>query len=351
MRLNVLKNLIPAFTAAVLTGALMVASAPSTQALQSRYLNGTFIQIEGATDNWGTTEYNSLLGNLVTVKMDHVILQYVAKSDTHTTFYPKGFTPTADGSTWTQSNPGKDPVGACLAAAKAKGLKVWLGLGWDQTNWFNNNPNTFTPWQLDDAYINKLLEQYDVVIAKDLWTKYKGTYATTIAGFYFAEEIDNVISKQNQYQYYIGHLYNATLAIKTATGKPVMIAPFFIASSHSASNYAVDMSNIVAGTGVDVVAVQDGVGAGNATVTQAQSWFAALKTQFTSQGIGSKLWSDLETFDVNFNPAPISRVADQVNREAPSVAKFTSFTFAQYDTPDFGHTAEFNAYKSWLGVP
>ena len=272
------------------------------------------------------------------VKMDHVIWQWTVDSlpSRKWTYYPTSI------AGYTQHNT-YDAVGTSLAEAKAKGLTVWLGLNWTD-DWWSKGAS-------DDVWLNNEFN-LSKTIAQELWSRYGATYGTTIAGFYMTMEVDNVNFQTTVLQDRMAAVYkNVADYVHTNTGKPVMIAPFFNASAgQDPAAHAAMWGRILATAPVDIVAVQDGIGVGHATVANIAAWLCPLRTAIKTARPSTQLWSDLETNTPGYTSAPVSRVIDQLNAEKTCVDKFTTFSFNHYDSPQQGHAAEFNEWKAYSDI-
>jgi len=300
---------------------------------------GSFIQ-PWLTNGWTSTQWSTELQYMKNVKMDHIIWQWTVDSlpSRMWTYYPT----TMAGFTQTNSN---DAVGISLQQAQIKGMKVWLGLNWTD-DWWNHYANDNT-WLTNEFNISKN-------VAQELWNLYGGQYGNTIAGFYMTMEMDNVNFQTATTQNRMIAVYNDTANyIHTHTGKPVMVAPFFnetYPGSQNATQYATMWGTIVAGAPLDVVAVQDGIGVGHATVATIASWLSPMGTAINNARPATQFWVDLETLDPDFTPAQVSRVIQQIEAEKAYVDKVTTFSFNHYDSPMQGHTTEYNAWKAYTDV-
>jgi hypothetical protein len=294
---------------------------------------GSFFQPALVT-NWTAENFATEFQYMKDVKMDHVIWQWTVDSlpVLKWTYYPttmKGFTQIT----------AYDAVGVSLEQAQAKGLKVWLGLNWTD-DWWKHYAN-------DEAWLkNEFTISQNT--AQELWNRYGSQYGSTIAGFYLTMEVDNVNFQTTVAQNRMKTVYKDTADyIHTQTGKPVMVAPFFNANlGQDAQTYAAMWGEIIATAPIDVVAVQDGIGVGHATVANIGDWLEPLRTAIKAARPSTQLWSDLETMVPNA-PASVSRLIEQLNAEKAYVDKFTTFSFNYYDSPQQKHAAEYADWKAY----
>ena len=297
---------------------------------------GSFFQ-PYLTDSWTATNFATEFQYMKNVKMDHVIWQWTVDSKNMWTYYPTAM------SGFRQHN-SYDAVGVSLAQAQARGLKAWLGLNWTD-DWWTKYANDNT-WLTDQFTISK-------AAARELWTRYGAQYGSTIAGFYLTMEMDNVNFRTTTAQGRMAAVYaDAANYIHANTGKPVMIAPFFNSSAgQNAAQYASMWGYIVGQAPLDVIAVQDGIGVGHATLSNIASWLAPLRTALKNARPATEFWSDLETMNPDhtrgFVSAPASRLIQQVETEKPYVDKITTFSFNHYDSPQQGHATEYGQWKAY----
>lgn len=183
---------------------------------------GSFFQPD-LVANWTATNFATEFGYMANVKMDHAIWQWTADSTPTKmwTYYPTTM------SGFTQHN-ATDAVGLSLAQAQAKDLKIWLGLNWND-DWWSKGGNDNT-WLMNQFAISNQ-------VAQELWNRHGGQYGGTIAGFYMPMEVDNVTFSASGAQTNIIGVYRDTAAyIHNATGKPVMVSPFFVENAAGGLN-------------------------------------------------------------------------------------------------------------------
>jgi hypothetical protein len=299
----------------------------------AQLLDGGFFQ-PSLVVNWTDTRFSAEYDAMKEVAMNHVIWQWTVDSKSKQAYYPT----TLPGFSWISS---KDLVEISLKEAKKKGLKVWLGLNWSD-DWFKNYANN-EKWLTNEVSLSKSIVQ-------ELWRQYGDTYANTIAGFYLPMEVDNLNFQDEEKQKRIAKAYKEiTEAIHSTTAKPVMIAPFFNQTTgQGILKYADMWGDILKIAPIDVIALQDGIGCGHASVSTIGKWLDAFGTKIREVRPATQLWSDLETFTPELASAPIERVISQIHAERKYVSKFTSFSFNHYDSPNNGHAEQFRQYKEYV---
>jgi hypothetical protein len=164
-------------------------------------------------------------------------------------------------------------------------------------------------------------------------------------------EIDNVAFNSSIAQERMSVAYtDLANYIHSTTGKAVMVAPYFIENDRNGltpSKYASMWGKILVSAPIDVIALQDGIGAGNSSIRTVAQWFSAMRTSIKKTRPTTQFWSDLETMTTNYTPASVSRVLQQLAVEKPYVDKFTTFSFNHYDSPQQGYTSNYNAWKRY----
>lgn len=319
--------------AAALAVPATAASAAPTCTTTPR-IDGSFIQ-PALVDGWTSTQLASEFTTLTNACITSQVIQWTADTKASTTIYPSSL------SGYTQ-NTSTDVVSRVLTAADSAGVSEYLGL---QTNddWWNTYANS-TTWLNNEATKANAL-------ADDLYAKY-GSH-TSFAGWYLPFEVDNWnftstaswSAMSTFYTTIANHLHALT------PGKPVIISPFFnTAGGQTSSQWTTMWSSILASAPIDVIALQDGVGAGHATTGQLATWFAATKSAITSARPATKLWADSETFNPDFTPMSISQLVADLNAVAPYVGKTLSFSYDHYQSPLVVPAVYDTTYRNYLST-
>lgn len=326
--------------AALIAGAALAAAlaVPATAAVAAPTctttprIDGSFIQ-PALVDGWTSSQLTSEFATLTNACITSQVIQWTADTKASTTIYPSGLTG------YTQ-NTSTDVVSRVLTAADTAGVSEYLGL---QTNddWWNTYAN-------DATWLNGQATKANA-LADDLYAKY-GTH-TSFAGWYLPFEVDNwnfttTASWSAMASFYTtiaNHLHALT------PGKPVIISPFFnTAGGQTSSQWTTMWSSILGSAPIDVIALQDGVGAGHATTAQLATWFAATKSAITSARPTTKLWADSETFNPDFTPMSISQLVADLNAVAPYVSKTLSFSYDHYQSPLVVPAVYDTTYRNYL---
>jgi hypothetical protein len=327
-------------------------------------LNGSIIQpwlpeewMEKAGGNL-EAHWREELSYMASLKMDHIILQWTIDNTPESTNEPThppphAFYPTTKISV---QQPEIDSVHALLVAAKSANFDVWLGLIWN-LEWEEK-------YASDPVWLAK---QFGLAKtnATELWDNYRGDFSETIAGFYMPFEMDNEQFVKADAEKQMTSHYSELLDHVHGLGKPLMIPPCFNENvGQAADEYAKMWGRILGAAPVDVLALQDSIGAADydedgklkqhCSVETIACWMRLLEVEVGKASPKTALWSDLETFiDTKKKvdpivPAPISRVIKQLKQEHLFVRRFTSFSFNHYDSPKKGFKKEFDEYKKYV---
>lgn len=295
-------------------------------------IDGSFVQ-PGLVDGMSSTQLSTQFTTLTNACITSQVVQWAADTKNNTTVYPSGLAGYSQ-------NTATDVVGRALTAADTANVTEYLGL---QTNddWWNVYGN-------DSVWLNSEATKANA-LADDLYAKY-GTHSS-FSGWYLPFEVDNwnftsSASQTNMANFYTtvaNHLHALT------PGKPVIISPFFNTSGgQTSSQWTTMWQSILATAPIDVVALQDGVGAGHATTGELATWFAATKTAITNARPTTQLWADSETFSPDFTPMPIGQLVADLNAVAPYVSKILSFSYDHYDSPSQVPAVYDTTYRNYL---
>ncbi|MFB3896385.1 MAG: DUF4434 domain-containing protein [bacterium] len=311
-----------------------------------RGLDGAFFQIDKNNANWSLIRWGQDLAAMRAVNMNTVICAYAVFDSS--AFYP--------GCSLSGVTVLGQPLDKILTIADTTGMTVHLGLVYEAA-WWNNEANT--------TYLDTITEKNKTVI-NELYALYNSH--SSWQGWYIPTETDNWTtrlesSRQNLVNHYLRPVSDYCHA-KDST-KIVSLAPYF--------NYqlAMDptswkgwwMSTLSEATSLDLIMLQDGVGAQAKNYTSSSSYFIQVTAYFSAvkQATDSThriLWSDLEIFSdtSTWQSASIDRITTQIDLENPYVANFTCWEFPYYMSPNKGVTqsllySNYSAYINGIDIP
>jgi len=242
-------------TAALVAAAIVlpVTSASATDPCDTApRLSGTFVQ-PALIDGWTNTQLNTEFGHLDDACIDTHILQWTADSGAHTAIFDTGL------AGYTQ-NTTTDVVDRLLSKAETWDKSVIVGLQVNQ-EWFSKGVSDLT-WLDGQADVA-------IALADELYDNY-GNYES-FDGWYLPFEVDN-LNFQTQTQWdRLGAFYNEVIdhLHTLSPGLPVVVAPFYndgLGGTITPATWEDMWESILGDADIDIIALQDGVGAGHAAV-------------------------------------------------------------------------------------
>ncbi|MBO0867717.1 MAG: DUF4434 domain-containing protein [Micromonosporaceae bacterium] len=304
-------------------------------------LSGSFIQPD-LVDSWTNTQIANEDTKLKNACITTQILQWTADSKNHTATYDTGLT----GYTWNTSTDVPDRL---LSHAESAGIDAYVGL--------QINDDWWTKYADDTTWLSKEAT-FSEQLADEVYANY-GPY-DSFAGWYLPFEVDNDHFQTTTEQDNLARFYATVIGYLHSTfGRPVVISPFFNANLGGAldpSGWQTMWTRILddlGSTAPDVIALQDGVGAGHATSAQLGAWFSATRSAISTAGVSTSLYDDAETYQLGpsgFQPMPIGPVVTDMSAVSASVAGYWSFSYDHYQSPlsTFANSAYHNSYLNYL---
>ncbi|GBC94973.1 hypothetical protein HRbin16_00759 [bacterium HR16] len=288
-------------------------------------IEGTFLQFWASMREVSAAQWALELDAMRAAKMRMIILQWT-QADGKNLFEPP------------------DPFPTILDLAHRRGVKVVFGLRHDGRWW--------REWGNAD-YLREEAEE-STALAREVHRRY-GKHPA-FAGFYIPYELWDGSFTETQVENLRGLLRTIGSACRqVAPGKPVMLAPFF-AGLLSPERFEQLWLSLLQDKPVDVVALQDGVGArgwDEQIEQRVPPYFAAMQRACKQRGV--KLWCDLECFRLTnsnpsrpaFAPASAERILQQLKAVSPYVERVVTFDFYHYMSPYRGE-AQKALYEGYL---
>lgn len=319
---------------AMVAAFLVLACLPGLSQVCSRpVLRGAFLQ-PALGDAWTPGEWRSEFHYMIKAGLDQMVLQWTADSKEMTTIYPSRL------AGYTQSTK-HDVVRRALETADLSGGQIYLGL--------QINDDWWTNYIFDRLWLDNEAKAANA-LADDLWHRY-GSHPS-LTGWYLGFEVDNVQSSPADwdnlvafYQIVANHLHELT------PGKPIVIAPFFDTQADlSSSQWQTMWEYVLKRSPIDVLALQDGIGAGQAKKTQLPEWFSAVRNAILNSRPQMRFWADTETFIPGYEPMPIRSIVDDMCAEQPYVSNYLSFSFNHYMSPQQVNPLYYKTYLSYIAT-
>lgn len=295
-------------------------------------LSGSFLQPQ-LGDEWTNAEWDDEFVYMQEAGMGHLILQWSANSENNTAVYPTTL------SGFTQSTT-RDVVEKALEMGDSYGFDIYIGLQLNH-EWFANYTSNLT-WLNEEADIA-------VDLVEDLWDQYGGY--DSFKGWYLSFEVDNWnLPTSTEWQRMVDFYDEVIDAIHTESpGLPIMISPFYnVSGGLTTSGWQTMWEYILSRVDIDIIALQDGVGAGHAVTADLDDWFIATKTAIDNESPSTELWSDVETFNLDFKPMNMQTVLSDMLAVEDYVTNYTSFSFNHYMSPQQVNSFYFDTYKNYV---
>ncbi|GIV16051.1 MAG: hypothetical protein KatS3mg022_1486 [Armatimonadota bacterium] len=290
-----------------------------------KLIEGTFLQFQIGMREVSPAQWAQELDAMRAVKIHTIILQWT-QTDGKNLFEPP------------------DPFPAILELAHQRRMKFVFGLRHDGRWWHE--------W--GNAEYLKEEARESGALAREVYRRY-GKHPA-FAGFYIPYELWDASWTETQ----VENLRELLRAIggacrQIAPGKPVLLAPFF-AGLLSPEQFEQLWLKLLRERPVDVVALQDGVGArgwDDQIEERVVPYFAAMQRACKQRGV--RLWCDLECFRLTnnnpsrpaFAPASAQRITQQLKAVAPYVERVVTFDFYHYMSPYRGE-AQKRLYEGYL---
>jgi len=263
--------------------------------------------------------------------LDQMFIQWTADSKNQTTIYPSALPG------YTQDTH-HDVVERALHAADESGAKIYLGLQINNDWWTKYLDDR--DWLKNEARIANLL-------ADDLTRRYR--HHPSLAGWYLGFEVDNIETTSAQWDNLI--LFYRTVGQhlhKLTPGKPIIISPFFESRfGLSAAQWQTMWEYVLKRSPIDIMALQDGVGAGHVTRVQLPVWFEATRNAIHNSRPRMALWADTETFKHGFVTMGIHSIVDDMCAVQPYVSDYLSFSFNHYLSPQQANPLYYQTYMEY----
>jgi hypothetical protein len=353
-----MKNLMRALTiAAYVAASHSPVSAVGIEGFANRKIDGAFVQITSSNAINGNIWWKSQVQDMASLGMDTLVIQYAALDGI--AFYPqsRSFTTTLNGIGSGAND--HNPIRAILEEAETQGIGVFLGVYSDSSFDSYLTTGSTSGSSIVQATIDNAKDSLDDLESLYGWdpSANGGSGASrydSLAGWYIPQEINNFValtaSPWDHDREIIDYTKQLSNYAKTETGLQTMISPYFnlnLDMEYSGQTYAEwwdeeALDTASGGFDVDIVAMQDGVGAGivghtdpglrrHATVITAAEQFAELTNVFDQHD--EEFWGNVEAFDhttSGVTQANFTQFRNQITAVAPHVDRTIQFDFPHY---------------------
>lgn len=300
--------------------------------------SATFIQPD-LIDGWSDSELDEAVDVLHEACIDAQILQWTADSQSGTTVVPidlDGFDHSSD----------TDVLGRLLTAQEDAGGEVVVGL--------QLNHDFFEVSASDPGWLAAEAELAGE-LAAELYAAYGDSPA--FGGWYLPFEVDNLnFPGQLEWDRMVTFYDEIVTGLRQLDPDlPISIAPFYndgLAGSLDPAGWQEMWTHILAGVEIDILALQDGVGAGHVTLDRLPAWFAATRNAIDAASADTELYADTETFIFGasgLQPMPMNTFLQAMAIVEPYVTGHWAFAYDHYQSPvSTGSNAWHSTYLRYL---
>lgn len=343
----------------------------------TRGMAGTFIQSWMVRD-WTQERWDAELAAMQEAGMEYLIVQSIADAAYQTngsaygqdyTKYPKDYAVSMYPSQiplFSGTNNGIDSLGRCFAAAKAHGIKLYLG-AYSDTRWWlfgwgmPTAPAGVTDLKKDSYFANWVRENAEMTnnVIEEIYNRYSAEYADTIAGWYYYNEIWNIDvacagTDNGVYAEILSDSMNRiiTKINEIDPSKKFMLSPFYNPTLSTAAQYGDMWSSVIAKTNFrkgDIFAPQDCIG-GNPTHAfngTLNTWTSELKRASLANSNVS-FWSNNENFTDGAGIALLDRYVQQLEVTSQYAEKNICFSWNHYYSPELVNSGYNRTYLDYL---
>jgi hypothetical protein len=300
-------------------------------ALANQQINSTFIQLYRTHHEWSHSQWEALFDEFESTQIKELIIQYgVYNNFAH---FPTDDFETTD----------TPPLETILAIAEARGIKVLVGLNFDEDYWdFLWDEDVHLANFLNESYVKSMLVANQINEIAQHYKSFKGWYISEE----FEERTWNYYNRLNMIISYLGDL---SYDLKVLTPAASIALSTYICSPPPAKGYYQTMGQVLANTDITDLYFQDGIGTGYVPQNTLFDYIFELKNATLENDCYFHVV--VELFDDRYFPASIDRVIWQIqvaNRAQPaSICSFaTPHYMSQFGRP--GAKVLLSNYLKWL---
>ena len=310
-------------------------------------LSGMFVapQLTSGSGAWTQDDWNTVMAQMKGAGIETVVVQYAVQyyNDTVKTYY---YNPTFETPTAADNGGQRDQIPFALKAAKANGVKIYLGLHIAEDAWFSAMPAGFSDLNAKgESTFLVSSAAYSKNVFDDLWGQFGSEYGDVIEGWYLPFEFNNdqVSPSNGSLNRLVKNFYQPlTNHIKSVTpDKPILISPLVYApltkapAADKLELWKTICRTVWAETRVDIIAPQDGCGWESTMKETIVPWYQvmdearkAAQPSRNSKGYGPAIaWNNPEMYSMNgVGTMTIKRFTDNMAAVDPYVSAHVSFS-------------------------
>lgn len=303
--------------------------------------DGTFIQ-ESLAKTWDDKTWSKEMNYLKELGMNYIIFAPTAEGEGESqnlrTLYPTK----QEG--WYSKYPDLDLVDTILKEAQKAGLKVILGMNFNDLWWKIGGSNS--------KWLHQQMELGNKV-AYELYNNYYESYKDTFVGWYFVWEIDNISFTNKKAEESLIEALNIQLDFLNELDSNLffMFCPFMNYRLGTKEAYRDFWIRLFAEAHLrpgDIFAPMDCVGAGGLNLDNFSDWFKELRKAVDTKP-GLLFWSDTEVFDQkDWTSVPIGKFVQQMEGVAPYVDNIITFAYSHYYSPNVTESGFHDTYLEYV---
>lgn len=284
------------------------------------------------SQNFDRNRWKQELTMLKKLGINEIILQTIADTKAKYAVYPTGLPG--------YSHNDVDMLENVLSEADLLSMKVRVGVGFNDEWW--DKRGTDLEWLKNEVAENKKI--IDEVV------KMYGKHSS-LRGWYIPYEFCQLTAVTPKQQSYLNSFFKETaLEMKQRTPKKdIMISPFYygkLSLDILLPAWSSMIYNILNGTGINIMALQDSVGVGYNSIDKLGDLFFYTKKGTDKAGI--RLYSVTETFSTTSSGnVPVSQheISEQMSKAMPYVEGFAAFSIDHFQNAN--EPAQLDYYKAY----
>jgi hypothetical protein len=293
---------------------------PRSGALRKFPLRGAFIQYWPTFESWGRERWKHILQSMHEIGMDTVVIFHHWQENGDHSFMPEH---------------GADSTEVILTQAEEYQMRVFLGL---KSFKLNGDPRTSDITFLKPAAVETNR------VASAVWERYirrpdgaPTSRHTSFAGWYIPVETWTVNYTKPQREIWRWFFRTVSDHCKSLSpAKPIAISPFISKERNPPNMVATAYTELLQGAGIDLLMLQDGVGALGQAVkpSEVAAYYDSLARACTNSQV--EFWGNIECFRGEASgpePTDIDRLDLQVRTARPITDDLLAFDFLHYLNP------------------
>ena len=237
-----------------------------------------------------------------------------------------------------------DMVEKCLRSAQKHGIRVFLGLNFNDKWWSAD---------FSEEWLYSQMEKGND-IAEELVALYKEKYRETMYGWYWIWEVDNLNVNTPEKEQILANAMNVNIDFlnSISPSMPFLFSPFVNYKTGMDKNNTVEMWKRILPKvhfrGGDIFCPQDCVGAGGLELEMQEEWMRSL-SEAARKVEGLKFWVNVETFDQRYwSTAPLTRLVEQLKTANWSANNIICFAYYAYNSPCVVNPQYDSVYREYL---